>query len=145
MPDHGHVIVVPTHEDGLRQTAANAHRRYGSVVMDETHLLHAIAYVSLNPVRAGLVKHAQDRKWSSVHARLAGKDDAVTTVAPALSRIGNFARCLEQDRDGSDFEALRQAEIVGRPVGGQEFIEGLEKSFDRPLQRQRRGPKVKTD
>lgn len=48
-------------------------------------------------------------------------------------------------RDDSDFEALRRAEIVGRPVGARDFIEGLEKSFDRPLLRQRRGPKVKRD
>ncbi|MDF2371378.1 MAG: hypothetical protein P1V21_11355 [Rhizobiaceae bacterium] len=26
--------------------------------MDETHLFNAIRYVTLNPVRAGLVKHA---------------------------------------------------------------------------------------
>ena len=75
-----------------------------------------------------------------------------TTRTPVVSyKITKWCGCnlnppfLEQDRDGSGFEALRQAEIVGRPVGGQEFIEGLEKSFDRPLQRQRRGPKVKTD
>jgi len=28
MPNHVHMIVVPSHEDGLRQTFADAHRRY---------------------------------------------------------------------------------------------------------------------
>lgn len=32
--------------------------RNGSVVMDEAHLFHAIRYVTLIPVRAGLVKRA---------------------------------------------------------------------------------------
>ncbi|MBL1429920.1 transposase [Oceanicaulis sp. AH-315-P02] len=91
MPNHVHFIINPSHEDGLRACVANAHRRYaarinarnqwtghlwrgrfGSVVMDEAHLYNAFAYVSLNPVRAGLVKRAQDWKWSSVHAHLNG-------------------------------------------------------------------------
>ena len=74
MPNHIHVIIVPSDEDGLRRTFADAHRRYtgyinarmrvtghlwqgrfGSVVMDEEHLAHAVRYVYLNPVRAKLV------------------------------------------------------------------------------------------
>ena len=72
MPNHVHLLIVPADEDGLRLTVANAHRRYaarlnarnkwtghlwqgryGSVVMDEAHLWHALAYVSLNPVARG--------------------------------------------------------------------------------------------
>ena len=79
MPNHVHLIFVPVDEDGLRRTLADLHRRYtgfvnararatghlwqgryGSVFMDETHLLHAVRYVSLNPVRARLVPRAQD-------------------------------------------------------------------------------------
>ena len=79
MPNHVHVILVPSDEDGLRRTFADLHRRYtgfinararttghlwqgryGSVAMDEAHLHHAIRYVSLNPVRARLVKRARD-------------------------------------------------------------------------------------
>lgn len=75
MPNHSHTIIVPSDEDGLRKTFADAHRRYtgyinarqrktghlwqgryGSVVMDEAHLYEAVRYVSLNPVRAGLVE-----------------------------------------------------------------------------------------
>ena len=78
MPNHVHLIVVPHHEDGLRQTFADAHRRYtgfinarhgwtghlwqgrfGAVLMDEAHLASAVRYVSLNPVRARLVERAE--------------------------------------------------------------------------------------
>ena len=84
MPNHVHVILVPSDEDGLRRTFAELHRRYtsfvnararttghlwqgrfGSVVMDETHLMNAVRYVTLNPVRAGLVKRARGWAWSS--------------------------------------------------------------------------------
>ncbi len=30
MPNHVHLIIVPSHEDGLRQSVANAHRRYAA-------------------------------------------------------------------------------------------------------------------
>ena len=72
MPNHVHFIMVPSHEDGLRATFAQAHRRYTGVIhareswsghlwqgrfastaMDEAHLHAAIRYVDLNPVRAG--------------------------------------------------------------------------------------------
>src|SRR5438309_9571212 len=101
MPNHVHLIVVPSDEDGLRKTFADAHRRYtglinarhhwtghlwqgrfGAVAMDEAHLMAAAGYVALNPVRAGLVDRAEDWPWSSVGAHLAGRDDAPVTVAP---------------------------------------------------------------
>ena len=141
MPNHVHLIIVPKDEDGLRQTVANAHRRYSarinaqnkwtghlwqgrysSVVMDEAHLYNAIAYVSLNPVRAGLVKRAKDWKWSSVRAHLTGKDDGLTSIDPVIARTGKFQKFLLQNWSDEDFEPLRKAEIIGRPVGNDDFI-----------------------
>jgi REP element-mobilizing transposase RayT len=71
MPNHVHLIVVPSDADGLRRTFADAHRRYtgfinarqrwtghlwqgryGAVAMDETHLAAAARYVAL--IRCGL-------------------------------------------------------------------------------------------
>jgi len=58
--------------------------RFGSVVMDEDHLMAAARYVALNPVRARLVAEAQDSPWSSVRAHLAGRDDGLVQVTPIL-------------------------------------------------------------
>ena len=85
MPNHVHIIIVPQNKDGLRRTFADAHRRYtgainsrlrvtghlwqgrfDSVFMDEDHLANAVRYVSLNPVRAGLVEKAEEWPWLSV-------------------------------------------------------------------------------
>jgi putative transposase len=136
MPNHVHAIVVPADADGLRRTFGELHRRYtgyvnararrtghlwqgrfGSAAMDEEHLAHAFRYVSLNPVRARLVKRAADWNWSSVRAHLAGADDHVVRVAPALERVGAFAAFLAEtvDEDAA-FLALRRAESVGRPT-----------------------------
>ena len=95
--------MAPAHEDGLRATFAEAHRRYAarihgrlkltghlwqgrfsSTVMDERHLMAAARYVPMNPVRAGLVARAADWTWSSARAHLGGRDDGVAVVAPLL-------------------------------------------------------------
>ena len=160
MPNHVHIIIVPSDEDGLRATFADAHRRYtgyvnarmrvtghlwqgrfGSVVMDDAHLAHAVRYVSLNPVRAGLAAQARDWKWSSVAAHMSGKDDGLVQVAPVLERTGNFAAFLAQDHDEGIFRKLRQSETTGRPVGTGHWLEKLEKQTGRPLRPQKRGPK----
>jgi putative transposase len=164
MPNHVHMIVVPGDEDGLRRTVANAHRRYaarinarnkwtghlwqgryGSVVMDEEHLARAIACVSLNPVRAGLVERADDWRWSSVRAHLAGTDDRLTTVAPVLERTGDFAAFLDLPRDEEHYTTLRRAEAVGRALGSAAFLGGLEASLGRKVRQGKPGRRRKAD
>ncbi|MCG2642894.1 MULTISPECIES: transposase [Bradyrhizobium] len=99
MPNHVHLILVPSDPDGLRHALARVHRsyagtiqarrkrtghfwqgRFGAVVMDEQHLAAALRYVSLNPVRARLVQRAQDWRWSSTRAHLRGRDDGLTVL-----------------------------------------------------------------
>lgn len=163
MPNHVHVIVVPADEDGLRRTFADAHRRYtgfinarhrwtghlwqgrfGAVVMDEDHLACAMRYVSLNPVRAKLVGRAEDWPWSSVRAHLAGEDDVLVRIAPALDRYGSFAGFLgSADDDTNVWRALRRAETTGRPLGDPDWIAALEARTGRTLAPQKRGPKPK--
>jgi len=95
--------------------------------MDEAHLVNAVRYVSLNPVRARLVDNAADWRWSSVAAHLAGKDDAVVRVKPALDRVGDFAAFLAEDIDeDAAWLALRRAESIGRPIGDADWIAALE-------------------
>jgi len=161
MPNHVHFILVPSEEDGLRRTFADLHRRYtgyinararttghlwqgryGSVVMDETHLFHAIRYVTLNPVRAGLVKRAEEWPWSSARAHLAGHDNGVVNVAPVLDRVGDFQQFLGEpfDEDAA-YAPLRRAETIGRPVGDTDWLKMLEKQTGRVLMAQKRGRK----
>jgi putative transposase len=101
----------------------------------------ALRYVSLNPVRARLVARAQDWRWSSVRAHLAGVDDHVVRVAPALERVGNFAAFLGQDFDEAlSYAALRKAESVGRPVGSADWIADMEARTGKVLAAGKRGP-----
>jgi putative transposase len=159
MPNHVHLILIPTRADGLGLAVGEAHRRYtnfinargrwtghlfqsrfASVAMDEAHLMAAVCYVNLNPVRARLVSRAEDWPWSSARAHLAGVDDSLVTVRPVLDRTSCFADLLLQDR-AEDFAALRRSEGSGRPLGTAEFVTGLERLLGRPIARRSPGPK----
>ncbi|SDM52842.1 transposase [Maricaulis salignorans] len=109
MPNHVHLVLVPDDPAGLSRALSWAHRlythyfnttgagagilwqgRFKSSPMDETRLHSVCRYIEFNPVRAGLVAHAQDWPWSSVHAHLAGQSDALVRVEPMLSRIPDW-------------------------------------------------------
>ena len=160
MPNHVHLIVVPADSDGLRRTFADAHRRYtgfinarhrwtghlwqgrfGAVAMDEAHLAAAARYVALNPVRARLVERARDWPWSSVAAHRSGEDDELVEVAPLLDRYGPIDAFLGTAEDEQATRALRMAETSGRPVGGEAWLNDLERLSGRTLQRRKPGPK----
>ena len=165
MPNHVHVILTPSDPDGVRRSFADLHRRYtrhinvrngwtghlwqgrfGSVAMDEDHLLAAVRHVSLNPVRARLVARAEDWPWSSVRAQLAGRDDKVVKVAPVSSRVEDFATFLASDLDeGEAFAPLRRSETTGRPHGSDHWIAGLERQTGRSLAPRKRGPKPRPE
>jgi putative transposase len=163
MPDHVHLILAPSDEDGLRAALSRTHRRYaghihgrekrtghfwqgrfGCVAMDEAHLAAAVCYVALNPVRARLVERAQDWRWSSVHAHLGlVADDAITATAPVIERFPYLAERIAAGEDEAMSARLRRAERIGRPVGGAAFIAGLERQTGRSLAPAPPGPKPK--
>jgi REP-associated tyrosine transposase len=109
-------------------------------VLDDSHLIRAVRYVSLNPVRARLVTQPEDWKWSSVRAHLSGVDDTLVTVRPVLDRIPHL-KALLQGNTEEDFSALRRAETTGRPLGAPEFVTGLENLLGRKIVRRAPGRK----
>jgi len=160
MPNHVHLILVPSDPDGLRRALARVHRsyagtiqvrrkrtghfwqgRFGAVAMDEEHLAAALRYVSLNPVRARLVQRAQDWRWSSTRAHLRGKDDGVTALAPIRDRFPDFADLLASEGQTDLFASLRAAESIGRPLGDDRFLARIERRTGRVLKPGKRGPK----
>jgi putative transposase len=162
MPNHVHLILVPSDGDGLRRALAPVHRRYagfiharrmrsghfwqgrfGAVVMDEDHLAAALRYVSLNPVRAHLVERAQDWRWSSTRAHLGGKHDGLTALAPIRERFPNFADLLATEPDVDMLERLRAGESIGRPLGGDGFLASIESLTRRDLRPRKPGPRPK--
>ncbi len=162
MPNHVHLILAPSDEDGLRRALAPVHRRYagivharrkrsghfwqgrfGCAVMDEDHLAAALVYVMLNPVRARLVGRAQDWRWSSARAYLKGAADGLTASEPVLGRFPDIGEMLKREADVEAIYRLRAAETIGRPLGEPAFLRRIERRTGRDLMPGKRGPKAK--
>ena len=111
--------------------------------MDEAHLISAIRYVALNPVRARLAARAEDWTWSSVRAHLNARDDGLVTVRPVLDRVQDFAALIADPANDSGFAKPGAAEQTGRPLGTADFVEGLERILGRPIARRASGRKPK--
>jgi len=160
MPNHVHLILVPSTPDGLRAALGETHRRYtrrinsredwrgylwqgrfASCPMDEPYLLASARYVELNPVRARLVARPEDWRWSSAAAHLTGRDDGVVEVAPLIDRVGDWATFLAGGLDPAEQASIQAGERTGRPLGSAGFIGELEARLGRKLARQKPGPK----
>jgi putative transposase len=163
MPDHVHMIVVPSSEDGLRRAIGEAHRRYtrrvnfrqqwrghlwqgrfSSFVMDKAYLLACSRYVERNPVRAGLCKRPREYQWSSAAAHLSRQDDLLVQVDPLLKLVPSWAKHLSVEPDEETVRQLRRHEATGRPAGSERFLKRLEKLLDRVLRPRKPGRKKNT-
>ena len=165
MPNHVHLLLAPRDEDGLRSALSKTHRtyagiiharegrsghfwqgRFGSVALDEDHLLNAFRYLVLNPVRARLVRNPEDWPWARARAYVSGEDDGVTTLSPMLTRFPDMGGMFEneQPRDIAAFDRLRRAETIGRPLGSAAFVEALAQRFGRTLAPAKPGPKKRS-
>jgi putative transposase len=166
MPNHVHLVVVPSSEEDLARAIGEAHRRYtrrvnfrkgwrghlwqgrfSSYVMDEAHLLAAVRYVETNPVRGGLCRRPWRYRWSSAAAHVAGEDDVLVKVAPMLEivsqRMPDWRAYLALETPAETIRRLRLHERTMRPVGDAGFIGELERLLGRPLARRKPGPKPK--
>jgi putative transposase len=162
MPNHVHLIAVPSTEAALARSVGEAHRRYAlrvnfredwrghlwqerfaSFPMDDAHLYMATRYVELNPVRAGLVRAPDAWRWSSARAHLAGRDDGLVSVAPLLECFGDWTEFLAGGLSDNEAGLLRRHSRNGRPLGSDEFVSRLESLLDRILKPKKRGRKRK--
>lgn len=167
MPNHVHLILVPPEPDGLRAALGEAHRRYSrrinfahgwtgylwqgrfaSYPMDDAHLMTAVRYVELNPVRAKLVRAAEDWRWSSARAHVSGRPDGFTDMAALAGVHRNWRAMLRHgleagDMDESEVAAIEAHMRTGRPRGSEAFVDRLETKTGRALKRRKPGPTPK--
>lgn len=159
MPNHVHLVLVPSTADGLRAALGETHRRYtrrvnfregwrghlwqerfASFPMDHRHLYAAVRYIEQNPVRAGLAAAPAAWPWSSAAAHLAGADDEVVTVAPLLAMVDDWDEYLAE-HDEVELDRLRAHQRTGRPLGDAGFVADLEALTGRRLAKGKPGPK----
>jgi len=162
MDNHVHLIVVPKKEDSLNLALREAHKKYTTHInllmdwrgslwqgrffsfpLDDIHLYRAIRYTENNPVRAGMVKQAEDFPWSSASAHVFGQPDAFLSKSrPEMSRT-SWSDYLREQEEENEFQEIRGHIMSGRPWGEDEFIDRLEESLGRKLRPGLAGRRIK--
>ncbi len=152
MTNHVHLIAIPEKENSLARVIGEAHRRYtrmknfkekvrgylfqgrfGSCVLDQTHLLAAGRYVERNPVAANIVESPLDYQWSSARYNSATIDyDPLIKERILPTMVDNWLRFLATTNEEQDHK-IRKRTKTGRPLGGEEFVLHLETLTDRAL------------
>jgi putative transposase len=147
MPNHVHLICVPEQKDSLARAIGNTHLRYAQIfneitnrnghlwqgryyscVLDKTHLIAALQYVEMNPVRAGLVKSAKDYIWSSAPVHLGLTDDRGILNLNWWQRnydYKSWSELLSVEQDIQIAETIREHTQKGKPLGSDKFIEKI--------------------
>lgn len=159
MPNHWHMLVWPRPDGELgafmqrlttmhvrrwhlhRQSVGSGHLYQGTYksfpIQDDKHFLAVCRYVEQNALRAGLVRRAEDWRWSGLWLRLVGEAEQ---NKPALSewpvsRPQSWVSLVNQPQVPNELEALRLSVQRGRPYGShvwQRWIArrlGLESTF----------------
>ena len=159
MPNHWHMVLWPQQDGELgafmqrlttthvrrwhlhRHSVGSGHLYQGTYksfpIQDDKHFLTVCRYVEQNALRAGLVKTAENWRWSSLWLRLLGKSEQ---DKPALSewpvaRPQNWVSLVNQPQASKELEAVRLSVQRGRPYGGEVWQRwmikrlGLESTF----------------
>lgn len=172
MANHFHLLATPSTAEGLPQMMQATGRRYvryfndsqgrtgtlwegryrATVIEAERYLLPCMAYMDLNPVRAGQVTEAKDYPWSS-HGHYAGlRVDSLLTPHPLVWALGNtpFAREVayaDLVRAGITLEQqdqLTRSALSGWALGGEGFVAELQKRTERRITKSLSGRPART-
>jgi putative transposase len=111
MTNHVHLLVTPRTVDSVPRTMQSLGRRYvrhinatyrrtgtlwegryrAAPIDSEAYLLTCCRYIELNPVRAGMVPHPREYRWSSYRGHAESAIDPVLTSHELYDRLGRTA------------------------------------------------------
>ena len=140
MTNHIHLVAVPVAADGLQRVLKPLHMRYAQRInrergwkghlwqgrffsspLDNAYLWAAVRYVERNPVRAGMVKRAENYRWSSAAAHCGKGADSLIDPDSSWNKqfksIDNWSGWLAEGDETDEIQMLRKHIEKGLPCG----------------------------
>jgi putative transposase len=117
------------------------------VVQNDEHLLTVLRYIEANPLRAGLVRRAEDYPWSSYRAHGLGEANELVDRLASFDALSAYAtvrrrqwsqrvhRAMESD----PLQEIRRSAATGLPYGSPEWVNRLARRLDLDLTIRPRG------
>jgi putative transposase len=148
MPNHFHILLWSYSDGDLgrwMQWLLTAHvRRYhqhyktsGHVwqgrfkafpIEQDEHLLTVLRYIERNPLRAGLVEHAEDWPWSSL-SRFKMNQDASEIHPLPVTRPADWIGWVNNPQAQAELEGLRHSVNRGTPFGSVDWVQYIAAHF----------------
>jgi putative transposase len=166
MHDHWHLVLWPRHDGQLarfmqRLTVTHVrrwveHRKrvgWGSIyqgryksfpVQSDGHFLTVMRYVERNPVRAGITRKAQSRRWSSLGQMTHEPNEQAPPIPISpwpVERPKNWTKTVNQPLTAAEQQALERSLQHDRPFGSSNWMGKTEKRFNLPPLRPRGRPR----
>ncbi len=170
MSNHFHLLLTPQTPDGLPQMMQALGRRYvryfndsqqrsgtlwegrykSALIQSERYLLACMAYIDLNPLRAGLVAAPGDYPWSSYGHYTGVRIDRLITPHALMWELGNtpfareaaYAELVQAGINPTQQSALIDSALRGWALGEPDFVADLQKRTDRRVMRRSAGRPV---
>ncbi len=167
MSNHFHLLATPQTPDGLPQMMQALGRRYvryfndsqqrsgtlwegrykSALIQSERYLLACMAYIDLNPVRAGLVATPGDYPWSSYGHYAGLRTDKLITPHALMWELGNtpfareaaYADLVQSGVSPAQGDALTRSALSGWALGEPDFVAELQKRTERRVSKLRAG------
>ncbi|MEN9538943.1 MAG: hypothetical protein RLZZ126_1178 [Pseudomonadota bacterium] len=159
MSNHFHVLATPQTAEGIPQMMQAVGRRYvrlfndangrtgtlwegrykSTVIQSERYLLACMAYIDLNPVRAGIAQDAASHEWSS-HGHYVGlRTDPLITPHPLIWQLGNtpfareaaYAALVAHGVSEDQHTQLTQSVLRGWALGEGAFVDAVQTTAGR--------------
>lgn len=159
MTNHVHLLLTPAAAEGASvlmkhlsqryvQYINRSYRRSGTLwegrfrsclTQSERYVLACYRYIELNPVRAGMVQHPADYRWSSYRANALGSMEALVAPheqylrlgADEAGRLAAYRSLVAETLDPSLTGEIRRATNGNVGLGNQRFQQQIEQTLGR--------------
>jgi len=167
MTNHVHLLLTPARVESLGglmkalgqhyvQYVNRTYRRSGTLwegrfrsclIQDEAYVLACYRYIELNPVRAGMVAHPAEYRWSSYRANAQGEVDALLSpqaiyLALGLgdgARLAAYRELFRFELEPGLVDEIRQATNGNFVLGSSRFVADIEQVLGRRVARGKAG------
>jgi len=167
MTNHVHLLMSSLRADGVGalmkalgqryvQYVNRQYRRSGTLwegrfrsclVQQEDYLLCCQRYIELNPVRAGMVEHPAEYRWSSYRTNAQGEASSLLTPHLLYLQLGNdaeerqrnYRELFRYELESGMVDAIRSATHGNYALGNENFAEQIALALGRRASRGRAG------
>ena len=171
MSNHFHLLATPETVEGIPQMMQAVGRRYvrtfnlrhqrtgtlwegryrSTLIQTERYLLACMAYIDLNPVRAGMVADPADYPWSSHQHYIGRRQDKLVTPHGLYWEMGNTPFARDQSYAdmvragiGQDQQrALTDSVLRGWALGEPDYVAELQRRTERRVAKGQPGRPLK--